>query len=48
LGAPKIGAILIDLDQKYKAGQMFIWDGGGEEKDSEGILVKSDGERIFK
>gem|GEM_PF-2613219 len=46
-GNPDRPAIRTDLDGKYSAGVMWIWVGGGAQENSEGILVKSDGIKIY-
>ena len=44
---PDSSAILSDIASKYSAGDLYIWDGGGEEKYSEGILLKSNDKKIY-
>ena len=50
-GLPDRAAIQIELEQRYIAGEMYIWEvprGAASrlERDSEGILIKSNGSRI--
>ena len=44
---PNQTAILQALEQKYSAGQLRIWDGGGSEDISEGIILNSNGTKIL-
>jgi len=51
-GAPDTSAIKAELQKKYSNGEMYIWEipkgwkDAGQEQ-SEGILIKSDGTRIY-
>lgn len=45
---PDFNAILADLLNKYKAGTMWIWDGGVDESSSQGILLTSNGTKIYR
>ncbi|MEI9897067.1 MAG: hypothetical protein WDN28_25195 [Chthoniobacter sp.] len=47
LGVPDSSAIINLIDQAYKAGSLWIWDGNSSSAKSEGILSKSNGARIF-
>lgn len=47
LGVPDRPAIQDDLNTKYSAGDLWIWEGGGTQQDSEGILIKSSGTKIY-
>lgn len=47
VGVPDWNAILPDLENKYNAGQMWIYDGNTSQGASEGILSKSNREKIF-
>lgn len=46
-GTPNFTAILKDLENQYQQGLMWIYDGITSEKASEGILKKSNQERIY-
>ena len=45
---PDSAAILSDLASKYKVGVMYIWDGGADEDHSQGILLKSNSQKIYQ
>lgn len=47
IGTPDRSAILQDLNQKYQQGLMWIYDGNTSEAASEGILSKSNQQKIF-
>jgi len=47
LGTPDKTAIQTDINQQYANGALWIWDGGGAQENSEGILVKSDRAKIY-
>jgi hypothetical protein len=47
IGTPDETAILQDLDAKYGQGLMWIYDGNTRQQDSEGILSKSNRQKIF-
>ena len=46
-GVPDIDAITSDLLSKFTNGLMYIWDGFGDEPNSEGILQKSNRTKIY-
>jgi hypothetical protein len=46
VGVPDLNDILSDLDIKYTSGQMWIYDGNTSEGASEGILSKSNRQKI--
>ncbi|MBA4386774.1 MAG: hypothetical protein C0404_02265 [Verrucomicrobia bacterium] len=45
-GMPDVDAIVADIEVKYKAGSLMIFD-GTVYKDCEGILIKSNGEKFY-
>lgn len=47
LGAPDRPSIQADIFGRYAAGMLVIWEGGGSQENSEGILIKSDGSKIY-
>lgn len=46
-GEPDRDTIRSDITAAYVVGNLYIWAGGGTQESSEGILVKSDGSKIF-
>ncbi len=44
---PDFDAIKADLLKKYDAGELWIWDGPGTSKQSNGQIIKSNGVKIF-
>jgi hypothetical protein len=36
-----------EIMKRYTAGELWIWEGNGSQGESEGILIKSNGEKIF-
>jgi hypothetical protein len=46
-GLSDLPAIRATILQKYENGDLRIWIGEGEQQDSEGVLIKSNGEKIF-
>jgi hypothetical protein len=47
LGLPDRTPIQNDITQQYTNGGLWIWAGGGAQENSEGILVKSNGTKIY-
>ncbi|MDP2816564.1 MAG: hypothetical protein Q8O19_07790, partial [Rectinemataceae bacterium] len=47
LGMPDRTPIQNDITKQYTNGGLWIWAGGGAQEKSEGILVKSDGSKIY-
>jgi hypothetical protein len=47
LGIPDFSAILQDLESQYQQGLMWIYDGSTSETASEGILKKSNQQKIY-
>ena len=47
IGTPDRSAILQDLNSQYQQGLMWIYDGNTSESASEGILSKSNGQKIY-
>ena len=47
MGTPDTTPIRNDVIQQYTNGGLWIWAGGGAEGNSEGILVKSNGTKIY-
>jgi hypothetical protein len=47
LGTPDRTPIKNDINQQYTNGGLWIWAGGGAQENSEGILVKSNGSKIY-
>ena len=47
LGTPDRTPIQNDITQQYTNGGLWIWRGGGAQENSEGILVKSNGSKIY-
>ncbi|MDD2598156.1 MAG: hypothetical protein PHO37_02865 [Kiritimatiellae bacterium] len=47
LGTPDEAVIQNDISLQYSNGGLWIWDGGGSQENSEGILVQSNGLKIY-
>lgn len=47
LGTPDRTPIQNDITQQYTNGGLWIWAGGGAQENSEGVLVKSNGSKIY-